>query len=182
MKTDNGSHVDLISGVTGRKPLGFDTDDTVFVRMPHGKFSVRVVTPAPTNVEVTVDGVKKLKATVPAGQLNMLAADDEGGEFVFGPRGEKPVCQLKDEATEGGEPACSQPAEPLADTHGLITVSVQFAEQPATKQGPAKKAGPTETVQFQMNQPGEHERALASNVHRLIPPEGVTKSGCSCCK
>lgn len=180
MKTDKGIHVDLISGVTGRKPLDFQTDEAIFVRMPHGKFSVRVVAPLPTNVAISLDGVELLKTKVAPKQINLLSADSDGNDLQFAPPGAAPIRPNKDDEAQ----AITVTAKPerLAETHGLVLVSVQIAEQPKSKFGPAIKAGEAETVCFQMNAPGQHERALLTNFNRIVPPEGVTDSGCSCCK
>lgn len=180
MKTDKGIHVDLISGVTGRKPLDFQTGEAIFVRMPHGKFSVRVVAPLPTNVAISLDGVELLKTKVAPKQINLLSTDAEGNELQFAPPGTAPVRSQKDD--EEQDLVATPKPERLAKTHGLVLVSVQIAEQPKSKFGPAIKAGESETVCFQMNAPGQHERALLTNFNRIIPPEGVTDSGCSCCK
>ncbi len=180
MKTDKGIHVDLISGVSGRKPLDFQTDRAIFVRMPHGQFSVRVVTPLPTNVAVSLDGVELLKTKVQPKQINLLSTDDEGNELRFDLPGESPARPVKDGDRQDAD--TPKPAASLPKSNGLVLVSLQFAEQPKTKFGPARQAGETETVCFQMNAPGQHERALLANFNRIIPPEGVTQSGCSCCR
>lgn len=182
--------VDLISGVTGRKPLDYRTEDTIYVRMPHGKFAVRVVTPHLANVAIAVDGVNVVKTQVPPKLVNMLDNDGQGNPLNF-LSSEQKAQKLAEAAAKQALPSAEQGSSPSAaqatpdtasSTDGLVMVSVQFAEQKQTAQSPGRKAGDTETVFFQMNPPGKHEFEMARNLLKVIPPEGVTNSGCSCCQ
>ena len=177
MKTDKGIYVDLIRGRDGLKPLDVETDDTILVRMEHGNFQVRIFTPQPADVSVHLDGTLKAQTKVAKG-LTLIDSSTDGKPFAFTKRGDKAAAS---DTTAGGaqEPLFAEGTtdnlKPIADTHGLVMVSVKFSERPG------QKPDHSETVFFQMNAPQDHARTVAANLHRVIPPEGVTKSGCSCC-
>jgi hypothetical protein len=177
MKTDKGIYVDLIRARDGLKPLDVETDDTILVRMEHGNFKVRIHTPQPADVSVHLDGTLKLETKVAQG-MSMIDRDKSGQPFSFTKRGDKPRAS---DTTSGDaqEPLFAEGTadnqKPIAETHGLVMVSVKFSEQPG------QKPDHSEAVFFQMNAPQDHARTVAANLHRVIPPEGVTKSGCSCC-
>lgn len=178
MKTNKGIFVDLIRASDGLKPLDVETGDTVFVRMPHGNFKVRIVTPQPADVSVHLDGTHLGEQKVAKG-MTLIEQDQSGRPFRFAAPGTKPAAST----TDGGasqttlfKDEAPDASLPLAPSHGLVMVSVKFSEQSG------RKADKAENVFFQMNTPKDHANAVACNLHRIIPPEGITHSGCSCCK
>lgn len=181
MKTCNGIFIDLIEGASGLKPLEIETEDVILVRMPHGPFRVRILAPQLTNVSVTVDGVERLATQVQPNQLTMLSTGSDGRPFTFG---DKPSVKATDQPLQPALFAEAPPRdtrEMVAPSHGLVIVSAQFAEQSASATAPGVKPGPAALVFFQMNTHREHLRAVAANLHRVIPPEGVARRRCSCC-
>jgi len=173
MKTEKGIHVDLIDASTRRVPLDVVTVDTIFVKMPHGNFEVRIVAPQPTNVAVRLDDVELVKCQVGQG-MTFLKQSADGKPFRFTAPGKRSAA-APDTVSEG------EPASPPAHTHGLVLVSVQLAEQAPTPTTAAVKADKAETVAFQMNPLREHLRVVAAQLHRVIAPEPLTPTGCSCC-
>jgi hypothetical protein len=179
MKTCNGIFIDLIEGESGLKPLEIETEDVILVRMPHGQFRVRVLSPALANITVTLDGAEVLATQVKPNQLTVLSTGSDGRPFTFG---DKPSVKATDQPVQPAlfvEAPAKDTREMAAPSHGLVIVSAQFAEQGAT--APGVKPGPAALVFFQMNTHRDHLRAVAANLHRVIPPEGVTRRRCSCC-
>jgi len=174
MKTDKGIFVDLIRAKDGLKPLDVETDDTILVRMEHGSFKVRIHSPQPADVMVHLDGTLTVETKVAQG-MSMIDRGADGQPFVFTQPGKKARTTDGDIQPTLFTEAVLDNERPVAPSHGLVMVSVKFSEQPGQK--PDK----SETVFFQMNPPQDHARAVAANLHRIVPPEGVTNSGCGCC-
>lgn len=184
MKTPKGIYVDIIDVKTGQKPLEFETDDTVFVRMSgYGDYKVRILSPELTEVVVTQDGAEVLNTRVPARQLTLLTRED-GSALRFAdparagdaspPSGDGPVQQTLFEI--------AQPAAPKPATNGLVVVSVRFADQPGSRGKPPVAGHRAHHCAFQLNTPRGHAQATADNLHRIIPAEGPTRRRCSCCQ
>jgi hypothetical protein len=174
MKTRQGIHVDLICMANNQVPLGIETPETNFLRMPHGKFGVRIVTSRDTEVTVHMGDKSVLSAKVQKGKA-LLTESADGKAFEFTGSGEQTVAS-PDETTTGTTADTQS-----SDNHGFVAVSVRFADETVVH-GPQPQSDIAETICFQMNPPGKkHNACVAANLHRIIPPEGVTHSGCSCC-
>lgn len=172
MKTRQAIHVDLVCMANNEVPIGIQTPETNFLRMPHGEFGVRIVTPRETEVAVHFGDKQVLSAKVKKG-THLLTEDTDGNVFKFTARGDQPASA--DETTPAQQPASQ------TDT-GFVAVSVRFVDEKVVH-GPRPRADVAETICFQMNPPGSaHNATVADNLHRVIPPEGVTHSGCSCCR
>jgi len=171
MKTSQGIHVDLICMANNQVPLGIETPETNFLRMPHGKFGVRIVTSRETEVTVHLGDKAVLSAKVEKGKA-LLTQSADGKAFEFTACGEQPVASSDE----------TKAATTADANHGFVAVSVRFADETVVH-GPQPKPDIAETICFQMNPPGsKHNACVASNLHRIIPPEGVSNSGCSCCR
>jgi hypothetical protein len=181
MKTCKGIFVDLIEAATNLKPLEFETEDAIFVRMPYGQFRVRIVAPQLTDITITMDDVELLRTKVGPG-LALLSVDADGKPFVFAAPGQAVAPPAAGDGDKQGL-LFELPAEgkPAATTHGFVIVAVKLADQAPSKQGPGVNGDKADLVFFQMNPPREHARALAANLHKVVPPEGITGSRCRTC-
>jgi hypothetical protein len=225
MQTNNGITISVIHAATPmRLPVSVLLDGGItLVRIPHGPFKLRIFTPHPTDVSVTLDDRKlATKSKIPAGMSELVSGD--GGLFVFSPDSKSTPAPLvavdrcdpddkfiadipkevlaevavkgvddvdeilartadattaETDATEDGavEEAPTQPAHAF----GFLVVGVSFTEQPIVP-GVLPLPSNVEEVAFQMNQPGDHERAVAANVHNIVPPEKIEPRWCSHCK
>lgn len=84
MQTNNGVTLAVIHAATPlRLPVSVLLDGGItLVRVPHGPFKLRVITPHAADVTVTLDDRKlATKLQVPAGMTELTCGD--GGAFVF---------------------------------------------------------------------------------------------------
>lgn len=224
MQTNNGITLAVIHAATPmRLPVSVLLDGGItLVRVPHGPFKLRVITPHAADVSVTLDDRKLArKLQVPAGMTELTCG--EGGAFVFSPDSKSTPAPLtavpqgtdaddrfiagvskdvladvavnglddvdailaktdataadtNDTETAVEEDAPTQPEHAL----GFLVVGVRFTEQPVTP-GVLPLPGNTEEVAFQLNVPGDHEKAVAANVHRIVSPEKIERRWCSHC-
>lgn len=225
MQTNNGVTISVIHAATPtRLPVSVLLDGGItLVRIPHGPFKVRVITPHATDVSVTLDDRKLAqKLQVPAGMTELTCG--EGGLFSFSPDSKSTPAPLvavpqgtdaddrfiadigkdvladvavnglddvdailaKTDATAADttetteavvEDAPTQPEHAL----GFLVVGVRFTAQPVVP-GVLPLPSNTEEAAFQMNVPGDHERAIAANVHRIVSPEKIEPRWCSHCR
>jgi len=227
MQTKNGITVAVIHAATPmRLPVSVLLDGGItLVRIPHGPFKLRVITPHAADVSVTLDDRKLAqKLQVPAGMTELTCG--EGGLFSFSPESKNPspaplsaVPQgtdaddrfiadvskdvLADVAVNGlddvdailaktdatatdtadAETQVEEDAPPTQPEHalGFLVVGLRFTEQ-AVVPGVLPLPSNTEEVAFQLNVPGDHERAIAANVHRIVSPEKPAPRWCSHCR
>lgn len=157
------------------KPIEFELNDppTLYVRVPHGQFAVRVMSTADTELMIHIDGQKVLDTRVSKG-IHIFERDSEGRPFAYGRApvvGETP--ELEQQTLFGSD----EEAE-CVKTHGQVAVHVRFADE----QGPDGCPRPgvsrdfSHPVFFQMNPPGEHEEALAGLLRRMKAPPKLTEA------
>lgn len=227
MQTNNGITLAVIHAATPmRLPVSVLLDGGItLVRVPHGPFKLRVITPHAADVSVTLDDRKLAqKLQVPAGMTELTCG--EGGAFVFSPDSKNPTKAplvavpqgtdsddrfiadvskdvLADVAVNGlddVEALLAKTDATAADTNdtaetaveevaptqpehalGFLVVGVRFSAQPVVP-GVLPLPSNTEEVAFQLNVPGDHERAVAANVHRIVSPEKIEPRWCSHCR
>lgn len=174
--------LELVSQATGRKPLEFTIDNprTTYVRMPHGGFSVHILTPGETDLAVELDNVKLLERRLPAGE-HTVNTSDSGSLLVFAEPGSKQALALKqandtkkepgEVSTSDGNDTATRESVPsvMAPTQGMVIVSVRLTDKtpPNSPQLPPDDAS---HIFFQLNPPGEHERAMASLLSKVVAP------------
>ena len=182
MKTANGIYVDVIRAADGLAPLPIKIDNGValvnLVRMPHGPFKLRVMTPHQTDVEVVLDNVEIATLTAMPGMVNIFDRNPKTGRFfTFSQDGTQVSEQPEDnQPSLFGDVAGEKPAH---QTSGFLAVSVSFTpRQPGEVHLPAD----VEEVLFQMNPPEAHSQLVAESFHRIVPAEAPATPQCSCCK
>jgi hypothetical protein len=204
MQSKNGIQIDVLNANTpNRIPLNMLLEGGLtLVRMPHGPFKVRVITPHPSDVIVTLDANQLTTCQVPAGTTE-LAMGKDGRAFVFkaadatangAPASATPIetegfepevdpallAQTVLDGVVGGEEALKQITQPPHVT-GFLLVSVRFTEQ-APIPGIVPPPYDTDEIAFQMNPPAEHNGMVAANFHKIVPPEKIERRWCSCCR
>lgn len=90
------------------------------VRMPGGQFKVRILTPHPTDVVMTLDRQNLVQCQVPAG-LSYIEKGQDGKPFIFNPSG-SPV-QLSPQTRVAAESLETDPGAGRTeiDAEGLVT-------------------------------------------------------------
>jgi hypothetical protein len=145
------------------KPLEFEITQppTLYVRMPHGQFAVRVISSSQAEVKVSVDGASVLQAQVGKG-VHVFDKDAEGRLFNFSntpaAANVQPTLFDNDEQAE-----CTQ-------THGEVAIQVRFCDVGSS----SDKSEFMDPIYFQMNAPGDHEEALASLLSKMKAPPKLT--------
>lgn len=204
MQSKHGIQIDVLNANTpNRIPLNMLLEGGLtLVKMPHGPFKVRVITPHPSDVTVTLDANQLTFCQVPAG-ITELAMGKDGRPFAFkaadatadgAPAASAPVetdgfepdvdpellAKTVLDGVVGGEEALKQITQPPHVT-GLLLVSVRFTEQ-APIPGIVPPPYDTDELAFQMNPPAEHNGMVAANFHKIVPPEKIERRWCSCCR
>lgn len=155
------------------KPIEFEITDppTHFVRMPNGRFAVRVMTTADTELMIHVDGVKALEAKVSKG-IHVFEKDSEGRLFNFREAGStaKDAPELVQQTLFGTEEEAL-----CVKTHGAVVVHVRFCDVTVDNK-PVYTPDYQQPVFFQMNPPGAHEEACASMLRKMKAPPKLTSA------
>lgn len=212
MQSKNGITVDVLNANTpNRIPLSVMLEGGLtLVKVPHGPFKVRVITPHPTDVSVTLDEKALLSCQVPAG-VTELAMGKDGRAFNFqsaaqiaaasataggeAPAGSEVIPTegfSEDVAPEllagivrdgvvGGEEALRELSSQPEHVTGFLVVAVKFTEQTPIP-GVVPPPYDEDTLAFQMNPPSDHNRMVAANFHKVVPPEKIEPRWCSCCR
>ena len=157
------------------KPIEFELTEppTLYVRIPHGAYAVRVMTSSDTELMVHVDGVKVLEAKVTKG-IHIFDRDSEGRLFNFGeatPPAHNDVPEMVQQTlfSTGEEASCVK-------TFGQVAVHVRFCDIDNGTVRPDVTPDYPQPVFFQMNPPGEHEEALAGLLRRMKAPPKLTEA------
>jgi hypothetical protein len=211
MQSKNGITIHVLNANTpNRLPLNVLLEGGLtLVRVPHGPFKVRVITPHPTDVTVTLDQKDLVSCQVPAG-VSELAMGKDGRPLAYTSaadtaRGAAPVCeevsasgiptegfaddvdpellaQTVRDGVVGGDDALANMASTQPDhITGFLVVSVKFTEQ-APVPGIVPPPYDEDQVAFQMNPPADHDQMVAANFHKIVPPEKIEPRWCSCCR
>jgi len=206
MQSKYGILIDVLNASTpNRIPLNMLLEGgRTLVKMPHGAFKVRVITPHQSDVSVTLDEKTLLTCQVAAGSTELSigkdgrpfqfmsasdAATAHGAETEATPietEGFEPdvdpalLAQVVRDGIVGGDEALKEITQPAHIT-GFLVVCVNFTEQtpiPGIVHPPSDK----DELVFQMNPPEKHNSMVAANFHKIVPPEKFEKRWCSCCR
>lgn len=155
------------------KPIEFEITDppTLYVRIPHGPFAVRVMTSSDAELMVHVDGAKVLEKKVGKG-IHVFDKDADGKPLYFGTapaaaEGDGP--QLVQETLFGTDEVAE-----CVKTHGQVAVHVRFCDVDNGTATPDVTPDYPQPVFFQMNAPGDHEEACASLLRKMKAPPKLT--------
>ena len=154
------------------KPIEFaiDSPPTLFVRVPHGRYAVRVMTTADTEVMIHVDGNKSLRSKVAKG-IHYFDKDEAGNFFNFGeaPAAEGVGPELVQQTLFGTDEEAM-----CVKTHGQVIVHVRFCDITTPAGSQIVPPDFEQPVFFQMNQPGAHEEVTASMLSKMKAPPKLT--------
>ncbi len=157
------------------KPIEFELNEppTLYVRVPHGQFAVRVMSTADTEVMIHIGGVKVVDARVGKG-IHIFSQDSEGRAFSYGDSA--PTAETA--AQEQQLLVANEEHDACANTHGQVAVHVRFADEvdAAGSPRPGVSRDFAQPVFFQMNPPGQHEEALAGLLRRMKAPQKLTEA------
>ncbi len=189
--------VDVVNA-KGNVPLGFEVDtrgnapkdfeqdhptNLQHRRMPVGNFGIKIFATSPTVVRVHLDGVLAIEKQIDKGLTTLTSAND-GGQLVFtgeGFRTYKPVERRQDkpktvndnpELVAVTEPVTATPAPErvYAPSKGLVIVELAIA--PGTPfNSPELPPDDFAPVLFQLNAPGVHYGAMATQLSRVVRPD-----------
>ncbi len=203
MQSKHGITVDVLCASTpNRVPLNVLLESGItLVKVPHGGFKVRVKTPHPTDVTINLDDKGLLETKIPAG-MTEFAVGQDGRPLMFQPATDVRACdevktpietegfspdvspevlaQVVKDGIVGGEAALAAASQP-SHISGFLLVNVRFTEQTPVP-GIVPPPYDEDQVAFQMNPPAEHNRMIAANFNRIVPPEKIEKRWCSCCR
>lgn len=183
--------LDVVDG-KGLVPLGFEVEEPRAMQyrmVPHGKFGVKIYTPALTDVIVRLDNVKLLERRVDPG-LTTLTTCADGTSFTFSPDGVKAPRQIAERPGQtapvqevptdsDNTPAGQAPAEPegpYAPSQGLLIVQVRFAHV-TPPNSPELPPDDYAAVLIQMNPVRDHLAVMASVLSKVVrppKPEGIS--------
>lgn len=149
-------------------PISFETASPpqTYARIPHGPFAVRVLTSAPVEVEVQLDGNKVLNVTLDKG-AHILTRTSDGKAMVFGVKTEPVTPVASKQPTLFPEAEEPQP-EP---TNGLVLVQVRFTD--IGEQRPDVTPDYTQSVFYQMVTPEDHGHVTASLLMKMKKPDTI---------
>jgi len=157
------------------KPIEFELTEppTLYVRVPHGQFAVRVMSTADTEVMIHIDGVKVVDARVGKG-IHIFSQDSDGRAFSYGDAA--PAAETA--AQEQKMLLASEEHDACVNTHGQVAVHVRFADEvdSAGCPRPGVSRDFAQPVFFQMNPPGAHEEALAGLLRRMKAPPKLSEA------
>ena len=177
--------VDVVDMAKNMSPIGFETmnPSMSFVRMPHGKYGVRIKATEPVDCVIRQDNKVIFERQLEAGVVHTLTRQSDGKPFYFAAPGEKPAF-VSDKAglpvganEEEAKQLLLYPEADLGDdryaeSHGLIIVQVRFAHvQP--DYGPLLPPDDFANVLFQFNTPADHNRAVVANFARMEAPDAL---------
>lgn len=187
IKIDKGFGREIVVDVIndrGNVPLGFTVHDPVHIeyrKVGYGKFGVKILTSAPTEVLLKLDGKVAVDRRIEPGLTSITTADD-GGPLMFTPDGfalprvaERRTAPVEPAPTDG-EPVAAAPEQPAAPereyapSQGLVIVELRMARvtPPNSPELPPDDYTP---VLFQLNAPAEHLQALAESLSKVVAPE-----------
>lgn len=193
-KIEKGFGREIVLDVVDAKglvPLGFEVEEPramLYRMVPHGKFGVKILTPALTDVIVRLDNVTLLERRVDPG-LTTLTTCSDGAAFTFSPDGvkaprvfaERPgqTAPVQEEVPADSAAPVQAPAEPegpYAPSQGLLIVQVRFAHI-TPPNSPELPPDDYAAVLIQMNPAPAHLTAMASVLSKVVrpaKPEGIS--------
>lgn len=153
-------------------PINFETTEppTVYARVPHGRYAVRVMTTSDTELMIHIDGTKVIETRVTKG-IHIFDKDADGRPFQYG---ENPIDQsngpemVQQSLFDTGEVA------DCVKTHGQVAVHVRFADVASNSPRPSITPDYPQPVFFQMNPPGTHEETMAGLLRKVKRPAKLT--------
>ena len=178
--------VDVLDMAKNMSPIGFETfsPSITYVRMPYGKFGVKIRATDPIDVVVRQDNVVIIQRQLEGGVVHTISRGDDGKPFYFAAEGTKPA-HVADDAGQpvGVEIAARQEVlfpeaegDPedsrYAPSHGLVIVQVRFSHVKPDF-GPLLPPDDFANVMFQFNDPSTHARAVAQNFAHMVAPAEV---------
>jgi hypothetical protein len=177
--------VDVLDMAKNMSPIGFETfnPSITYVRMPHGKYGVKIRATDPIDVVIRQDNVVILQRQLEGGVVHTISRDDNGKPFYFAAKGTKPA-HIADDAGQpvGAETAARQEVlfpdaedsedSRYAESHGLIIVQVRVSHVKPDF-GPLLPPDDFANVMFQFNDPSDHSRAVTENFARMVAPAEV---------
>lgn len=184
--------VDLVEEATGVPPLDcrLEYPKFTFVRMPAGKYSVRVRATHPSALTIIVDGKTVAQAKVRRGEHH-FGEDDGGTPLVFKPgmaviRVEQPA---REPASADDGPGTLDAAVAKLEaksedvrTNGRVIVHLRATDgDDHTANRDALPPDDVTVITFQMNAPADHDQLVASNLDRMVMPETEHTGHCNLC-
>jgi len=177
--------VDVVDMAKNQTPIGFETHSPAisFVRMPYGKFGVRIKATDPVDVVVRMDNTVLLRRQLEGNVIHTISRGEDGKPFYFAAPGTKPAHVADNAGQPVGVEATKQEllfpeaeAAPednrYADSQGLVIVQVRFSHvQPDF--GPLLPPDDFANVLYQFNEPTAHNRAVAQNFARMVAPDAL---------
>jgi hypothetical protein len=139
-----------------------EDDATIFARMPLGPYGICVTSRYPVEVIVFVEGMQRLRKTLPCG-VNVLDKDDSGKPFVFGPA----AIALAETAEGDGDIPLKEIQPGIPYGRGCVFIVARFHDDISVIYHPPQQEF---RCLYQMNEPSDHARALAGHLRRLLPP------------
>lgn len=154
------------------KPVEFEISEppTIYVRVPHGNFAVRIMTSSDAEVLVSVDGAEALKTTVTKG-IHILDRDSQGRAFKFSPEA---AGEPQGESPKQATLFAADEVQESKSSHGLVCVQVRFCDVQNGSAIPDVTPDFPYPLFFQMNPPGAHEETFAGLLSKLKTPEKLT--------
>lgn len=175
--------VDVVDMATGLTPIGFETDNPNinYVRMPLGKYGVRIKGTESVDVVVRQDNVIVAQRRLEAGVVHTIHRDENNKPLFFSAPGTKPA-HVADDAGQPidveGEAPASQASLfpelaqdlPYAESYGLIIVQVRFSHL-KPDYGPELPPDDFTNVLFQFNEHKAHMKAMSQLFSKVRAPE-----------
>ncbi len=167
MRTENGISLEFFN--TANPECAVMTAElqggSHLVRMPGGQFKMRILTPHPTEVVMSLDRQNLVQCQVPAG-LSWIEKGQDGKPFIFNPNG-APV-PLSPQTTAASESLETNPGEGRTelDTDGMFTDFLADAIASGVKLTPTNVA--SEFMRHQVKSHGLDKDNPADDVGKLI--------------
>jgi hypothetical protein len=177
--------VDVLDMAKNMSPIGFETfnPSITYVRMPYGKFGVKIRATDPIDVVVRQDNVVIFRRQLEGGVIHTISRGEDGKPFYFAAEGTKPA-HVADDAGQhiGVETAAKQEVlfpevenpedSRYAPSHGLVIIQVRFSHVKPDF-GPLLPPDDFANVMFQFNDPSTHARAVTQNFAHMVAPDEV---------
>ena len=158
-------------------PINFETSTppTVYARVAHGKFAVRVMTTSDAELMIHIDGRKVLEKSVSKG-IHVFDRDAAGKIFSYGEGPEASNSESTEPVSEQGTlfEIDTPPVADAVESFGQVAVHVRFADVQDGMPRPSVTPDFPVPVFFQMNPPGAHEETMASLLSKVKRPAKLT--------
>lgn len=154
------------------KPIEFEITEppTIYVRIPNGRFAVRVMTSSDTEIMIHVDGAMVLETKVGKG-IHLFDRDAEGRLFNFGENQatKSSVTKTVQRTRFDTEEAASCLTKP-----GQVAVLARLCKTNISTPCPPAAPDYLQSIFFQMNPPGAHEETCAELLSKMKSPPRLT--------